>query len=97
MVHSQKSVSSGIFLDALRAVGGDSISAFDGAYVERAEAVDELSDRAGGIRRFRKVTPFSSLATIFVMVAGSAVAGATDPSFNATGYAWVGICVLSGD
>ena len=44
---------------------------------------------------FGKVTPFSSLAAIFVMVAGSAVAGATDLSFNATGYAWVGVCVFS--
>ena len=44
---------------------------------------------------FGKVTPFSSLAAILVMVAGSAVAGATDLSFNATGYAWVGVCVLS--
>lgn len=45
---------------------------------------------------FEKVTPFASLAPILVMVAGSDVAGATDPSFNATEYAWVGVCVLSG-
>lgn len=44
---------------------------------------------------FGKVTPTSSMAAILVMVTGAALAGATDLSFNATGYAWVGVCVLS--
>ena len=42
-----------------------------------------------------KVTPCSSMAAILVMVAGAAIAWATDLSFNARGYVWVGICVLS--
>ena len=44
---------------------------------------------------FGKVTPASSMAAILVMVTGAALAGATDLSFNATGYAWVGVCVVS--
>ena len=44
---------------------------------------------------FGKVTPASSMAAILVMVAGAALAGATDLSFNAAGYAWVSVCILS--
>ena len=40
-------------------------------------------------------TPRSSMITIMVMVSGAALAGATDLSYNARGYAWVSICVLS--
>lgn len=44
---------------------------------------------------FGKVTPAWSMTAILVMVAGAALAGATDLSFNATGYAWVSVCILS--
>lgn len=44
---------------------------------------------------FGRVTQASSMAAILVMVSGAALAGATDLSFNATGYAWVGVCVVS--
>lgn len=44
---------------------------------------------------FGKVQPASSMAAIFLMVSGAALAGATDLSFNAKGYAWLGVCVFS--
>ena len=44
---------------------------------------------------FGKVMPCPSMAAVLVMVAGAVLAGATDLSFNATGYAWLCVCVFS--
>jgi len=44
---------------------------------------------------FGKVMPCPSMAAVLVMVAGAVLAGATDLSFNATGYAWLSVCVFS--
>ena len=44
---------------------------------------------------FGKVVPASSMAAILVMVSGAILAGLTDLSFSAKGYAWLGVCVFS--
>lgn len=54
-----------------------------------------LLTAAGEYLAFGTVTPASSMLSVVVMVSGAAMAGATDLSFSAKGYAWVSVCIAS--
>jgi solute carrier family 35 len=54
-----------------------------------------LLTAAGEYLAFGTITPAASMLSIVVMVTGAAMAGSTDLSFSAKGYAWVSVCVAS--
>ena len=44
---------------------------------------------------FRKVPSTTRLCAVAIMVAGASLAGASDLSFSAPGYAWVSVCIAA--
>jgi hypothetical protein len=95
MVRRETSVPALLLLDALCAVRGDRAALPDRADVWCPEASDDNAGGGRGILGVRHHHAASSMLSILVMVAGAAMAGATDLSFRSKGYAWVSICITS--